>query len=265
MDELHSQSGVSSTAELDQTLREVARLEQQLHELRQELVWSNRLTTLGTMSAVLAHEYNNLLTPIGSYAQLALANPEDAELTQKALEAAVQGVAQARAVAEATLDFARPNDAEEPAHTAIREVVERSLMCLGQPLAYDEVQLETDLPDVELAIPAMRLQQVLVNLIDNARKALAGQRPPRRLELKGRVQDRGLIIEVTDDGPGIPSDIIQRVFEPFVTQAPHGQSCKGTGLGLRICKDLIESAGGWIQAESQLSQGTTMRFWLPLA
>lgn len=252
-------------SELDLALREVASLQAQLDTLRQELVWSNRLTTLGTMAAVLAHEYNNLLTPIGSYAQMALAEPDDKELAIKALQAAVDGVEKANRLAGATLGFARPEEAGEPMHCPLREAVEHSLACTSAGQHHDGIQIDIDIPDVIVTMRELELQQVLVNLIQNARKAMAGRRGPRRLALLGRIGESGLVLEVRDSGPGIPDEVFKRLFEPFVTQPVGTDDTPGTGLGLRVCKDLVEGVGGTIIAESVAGKGATFTVTLPIA
>lgn len=254
--------------DLDQALGELESLREQFEALQLERVWSNRLITLGTMAAVLAHEYNNLVTPIGSYAQLALQHPEDKELTRKALESAAEAVNQAKAIAEATLAFARPDeDSEEPEDStgSIRSAIDQSLKYLGHALKRDDIAMSIHVPDVGVKMPGIRLQQVLVNLIDNARKAMSGQDRPRRLDLAGVEQDGGLLLQVADSGPGIDPAVLGSIFEAFVTRPAGCDTPPGTGLGLRICKDLIESAGGWITASSDTGEGATFRFWLPLS
>ncbi|MFN3167677.1 MAG: sensor histidine kinase [Phycisphaeraceae bacterium] len=252
-------------SDLEQALQEVASLQAQLDTLRQELVWSNRLTTLGTMAAVLAHEYNNLLTPIGSYAQMALAEPGDNELTLKALQVAVDGVEKANKLAGATLDFARPKEAGEPMRCRIHTAVEHSLACTSAGQHHNGIQIDIDIPDVIVAMRELELQQVLVNLIQNARKAMAGNRGPRRLVLVGRIVESALVFEVRDSGPGIPDEVFKRVFEPFVTQPAGSDDTPGTGLGLRVCKDLVEGVGGTISAESVAGKGATFTVTLPIA
>lgn len=226
------------------------------------MIWCNRLSTLGTMTAILAHEYNNLLTPIGSYAQLALANPEDDELMRKALQTSIDGVARARAVGEATLQFARPDDPDQSETGSVRDAIEQATACLSQALHCDGIELEIEVPDVCVGLKTVQIQQVLVNLMDNARKAMAGQSRPRTLIVRGKEKEAGVQIEVIDNGPGIDEGILDDVFKAFVTKSQADQPGEGTGLGLRVCKDLIEAAGGWIQVESSPGQGSTFRFWL---
>jgi len=249
--------------DLDQALSEIDALQGQLDALRQELVWSNRLTTLGTMAAVLAHEYNNLLTPIGSYSQLALAEPEDKTLALKAMHAAVEGVEKAKKLADATLGFARPEDAGQPRRCRLRDAVEQALACTTAGQRHDGIKIEIDIPETVVAMRGLELQQVLVNLIQNARKAMAGKRGTRKLTLSGRVDGPTLVLEIKDSGPGVPEEVFKRLFEPFVSQPTGKDDTPGTGLGLRVCKELVESAGGTIHAASRTGEGATFTVTLP--
>lgn len=259
------------SSDLDQALREIDALSHEVNQLRHEVVWSDRLTTLGTMSAVLAHEYNNLLTPIGSYAQLALANPDDAELTEKALHAAVRGVEQAKAIAQATLGMARPGELEQDHAASLKQSLEHAVACIGPALHQDEIELCLSVPDLEVAMPAIQLQQVLINLIDNARKALSERHGSRKIVVAGKQEQGGVRIEVADNGPGIPEGMRERLFDAFATGRASETGQAGTGLGLRICKDLVASAGGWIAVKDAPDTpdkpgetcGATLIFWLP--
>jgi signal transduction histidine kinase len=250
--------------DLERAQSEIDALQDQLDAVRQELVWSNRLTTLGTMAAVLAHEYNNLLTPIGSYAQLALAEPDDQTLALKAMHAAVEGVEKAKKLADATLGFARPEDAGQPRRCRIRAAVEQALACTSAGQRHDGIEIEIDIPETVVAMRGLELQQVLVNLIQNARKAMAGKRGARKLALSGRFDGTNLVLEIQDSGPGIPEEVFKRLFEPFVSQPAGKDGTPGTGLGLRVCKDLVESAGGTIDAASRPGAGATFTVTLPL-
>jgi len=108
-----------------------------------------------------------------------------------------------------------------------------------------------------------QLHQVVVNLVTNAHQAMRETAPPRRLRLSTRydVKHARICLEVADTGPGIPPEIAVRIFEPFFTTKPSGV---GTGLGLSLCKGIVEEHGGTIQTESQPGQGTVFRIALPV-
>ena len=249
---------------LDQALGLIETLQRDLDSMRNELAWSHRLSTLGTMSATLAHEFNNLLTPIGIYAQIALADTNNREKTTRALEAAVKGVAQASRLAEATLGFAGPEEhAEGETAANLIDVVEQALACVGPRLDQSHVTVERGgITAHTLAIKPLALQQVLVNLMSNAERAMRAVGGKRRIWLRSKEQGESLVIAVQDSGPGVAEAIRKTLFEPFITQQPfesddlsdrldNSSGNSGTGLGLNICRTLIESAGGTIQLAQQ--------------
>ncbi|MFW5681375.1 MAG: sensor histidine kinase [Phycisphaeraceae bacterium] len=283
---------IAAPAEL---LAELEKTQQRLEEVQQGLVRSHRLATLGTLASVIAHEYNNILTPVISYAQLALARPDDHDLLVKAVERALQGAERASQISTSMLGFSRDGAGAGDAY--LPEVVEESLQCLARHPKKDGIELELDVPEVRVDMPALSLQQVLINLILNARKAL--RRRGGRLRIMGRVSGAWVRLTVADTGPGIPESIRGRLFEAFVTEpiedanpldaadtspdadadGPHRltsgnapdkrktgrEQQGGTGLGLSICKQLVEDAGGTIRVESEPGKGASFHLDLPRA
>lgn len=250
----------------------IEQLQAQLDRLDEQLAWTHRLSTLGTLAAALAHEYNNLLTPIGSYAQLALNNPDNPDLARKALHAAVTGTERASRLADATLGFASP-DAEthgKPTHPAdcpLINTVEASLDCMAPIIRSEGITVSTELVDTRVAIDPLALQQVLVNLISNARHAMRETAGPKRITIRAKPKTQPdkqaelIELEVSDNGRGIPESVMGQLFEPFVTMRT---DASGIGLGLSICKRLVESAGGTILACSTPGQGATFHLTLPV-
>lgn len=248
-------------------LARLLRAESELVSLRRELDHSHQLATLGTLTAGIAHEINNILTPVLAYAQLARQNPHDTALRAKALDRAISGVASAARITEAVLGFARAED--EDGHANITEVVESCLACLARDPARDGVEVKLEAPaDAAVSIRPLALQQVLLNLILNAINALAGRSGEIRIIAQARGETTR--ITVTDSGPGIPKDIADRLFEPFVSShsrngaTPTGHG--GSGLGLAICRRLVEDVGGSItlvDPGENPGGGATFRIDLP--
>ncbi|MEM0915117.1 MAG: HAMP domain-containing sensor histidine kinase [Planctomycetota bacterium] len=251
-------------------------LDRRLDAIRRELARHHRLTTLGTMAATIAHEINNLLTPVGSYAQLALSRPDDPELVRKALRHAAEGSAQAERIASAVLGLA--GDRDEPRSAGVSGVVHEAAACLVRDPQRDGIELRHGVPDgVHAAIEPGKLRQVLLNLMLNACRAMH----PRggRLTIDGELAAGRVTIRVRDTGPGIPAAVRDRLFEPFVTapiddDAPPTSSSRsgGSGLGLSVCRQLIERAGGTIacadggstrDATPDARQGATFVIVLP--
>jgi signal transduction histidine kinase len=228
----------------------LAKVEAELDALRNELDHTHQLATLGTLTAGIAHEINNILTPVLAYAQLAKGNPGDAELQEKALERAIAGVESASRIIEAVLGFARSDEDTGPANVV--NVIDSTLACLGREPKRDGVTLRVDAdPEARVLIPPVALQQVLLNLMLNAVSAMRGKRGDLRITVTP--QEGGTTtIAVADTGPGIPEHLAGKLFDPFVTSRPKrdGSSVAGchggSGLGLAVCKRLIESAGGSI-------------------
>lgn len=253
-------------ARVEQLLEHFEQLEQQLQQVRDSLTHSHRLATLGTIATIIAHEYNNILTPMISYAQLALSKGNDPELMRKAVEKSLAGAEKAASISSSLLGFAQEADERHAARLPV--VFDESLACLGRDLKQDAITLETDLPNVQLAMSPLNLQQVLLNLLLNARQAMVGR--GGKLTVTGRVEAGMVHIEITDTGPGIPETIRASLFEPFVTQRrsesnSHAGERKGTGLGLSICRDLIRQAGGMIDYTTATDQGTTFYLSVPKA
>lgn len=260
------ESDALSPQQVNQILRHFEQVEAQFDKVREGLTHSHRLTTLGTIASVIAHEYNNILTPIISYAQIALAQPEDTELLKKAVEKALSGAERAAKISSSLLGFAREHDHELAADVAA--VVHETLGCLGREPRKDGIELRVNLPPgARVAMSPLNLQQVLLNLVLNARKAM--RRKGGVLSITGQREGDELVLEVADTGPGIPPQILDRLFEPFVTHrigdADDPSAPRGTGLGLCICRDLLRNAGGDIWAESRPGVGATFTLRLPWA
>jgi two-component system NtrC family sensor kinase len=109
---------------------------------------------------------------------------------------------------------------------------------------------------------ADQLHQVLVNLVVNAQQALVQSAPPRRLAIRAEARDGTVVVEVEDNGPGMPPDVRKRAFEPFFTTKPQGV---GTGIGLSVCHGIVAAHGGRIEVESEPGRGTLFRVTLPVA
>lgn len=217
-----------------------------------------RLERLGLLTAGLAHEINNLLTPVVSYAELARARPGDAAMTAKALERAADGAARAADVARLLLAFARGN-MDQSATTTVNESLDTALTLAG--LERSGIDVSTTIEEgLSAKIGTVALQQVLMNLLINAARAVGG--PGRVTVGAGRVEcstGNWIRITVSDDGRGIEPENLERIFEPFVSGSG------GTGLGLMVSRMLVEAVGGRIDVESRPGAGATFTIDLPAA
>ncbi len=242
--------------------RKLQSLEQQLEDLERQLIRSQRLAAMGTMATMIAHEFNNILTPIVSYAQYAL-NRDDDELHKKALEKAYTNGNEAARMCQQILSFARgENDGEV---SNISAVVDSTLKCMVRNPAKDNIKLNLEIENNLCAeIQPALLQQVLYNLILNARDSMLGK--GGSLTISAHAEDSDVHIRVTDTGPGISPDIIGNIFEPFfTTREKKDETNGGSGLGLLITKQLITKANGKITVESKPNVATTFTIILPEA
>jgi signal transduction histidine kinase len=245
----------------------LARAEADLAALRKELEHSQQLATLGTLTAGIAHEINNILTPVLAYAQLAWSNPSDLSLRTKALERTIAGVQSASRITEAVLGFARADS--EADRAVIAEVVDSSLACLGRDPARDGIRVLVDVePTTAVRIQPLALQQVFLNLILNAMTAMEGK--PGELRISARRRgDRHIDIRFMDTGPGVPPEMTERIFQPFFSghrrKGPRKpRSLGGAGLGLAVCRRLIENVGGTIGLEARTDAQVGASFLISL-
>jgi two-component system NtrC family sensor kinase len=245
----------------------LAEMERQLESLREQLTESQRLASIGTIAAVIAHEFNNLLTPIVSYSQYALQSAEsdkpDAELIKKALNKAFQGSSKAGRICTSMLGLARGESSFGPVE--VQRLVEDTLLVLARDPQKDGITLRVQIqPGLTVTGDHVQLEQVLLNLLINARQAMMGR--GGSITIKAQRLDGGeLRMQVIDTGPGIPERYMTRIFDPFFTTkgtTKKGEP-KGTGLGLAICKEIVEHHKGRIDVESEVGKGTTFSIILP--
>lgn len=216
--------------------------------------------TLGLMAGTLSHELRNVLTPVLGYLQVARARPDDADLARKAVERAVEGLETAREILDAALDV---RDADQvpaaPAEGAdVLAAARRAIEYLVRDPERDRIEIDLRVPaSARALIRPVALTQVFLNLLLNATRAL--QRRGGRVVVSSRPAGHDAIeITVADDGPGLPEDVLERLFEPFAAHAS-GR----TGLGLAVCRQLAEEAGGAIVCRSTSERGTTFALRLP--
>jgi signal transduction histidine kinase/CheY-like chemotaxis protein len=243
---------------------ERARLFAELRDKQAELVRSSKLAALGTFSAGIAHEFNNLLAGILGHAELGLMSDDMAE-KDDALNVAVRTSLRGKSITRGLLTFARRNDPQREMNQ-IRDAIEDTLVLVERELGKLNIQVERRFEPVPLTICDLgQISQVLLNLITNARDAMVDQ-GGGVITVELRQRDRQIELSVSDTGSGIAPELLDQVFQPFVTTkgALGGSTTPGTGLGLAISYGIVESHGGTITASSELGCGTTMTVRLPI-
>src|SRR4051812_14799100 len=236
----------------------LATFQQRIDLLQQNLAQQNKLATLGMVTAVIAHEFNNILTPMVAYTKFALSAKADDALREKALTKAMTGAERLANISQSLLGFSR---GDESSSAEVLTAVKETLVCLSRDLSKDGISLTLDVPEgLRVAMNGGYLQQVLMNLIVNARSAMLGGGGGgagkgggvKRLTVRATLLTGGKMaaITVADSGPGIPAEVLPRIFDPFFStkrgaEAPPANVAKeaeptatetvprgGTGLGL---------------------------------
>jgi signal transduction histidine kinase len=239
--------------------------QQQIEMLQQQLGHAQKLTALGELVGTTTHEFNNILMTIINYARLGLRH-KDTATRDKALEKILAASERAAKITNSVLGVAR-NRSETFEPTNLTKIIEDTLVLLERELSKYRISVERDLqavPDVQAI--GNQIQQVLINLLINARQAMPqGGRCLIRLahEPGSDVVD----LTVRDTGVGIPADKLPKIFDSFYTTktGPDETGRGGTGLGLSSCRHIIESHRGRIRVESTPGKGTAFTIKLPLA
>jgi two-component system sensor kinase FixL len=231
---------------------------------RDELAHLSRVAMLGELSGSLAHELNQPLTAILSNAQAAqrfLAHsPPRVDKLAEILTDIVKSDHRAGAVIQRLRALLKKEEAQRRP-VDINDVVEESLRLMRSDLLNRQVVVNTDLAGALPAVSGDRnqLQQVLLNVVINGCDAMDGREADRRLLVQTRTTARGNVeISIADWGPGIPSADLERIFQPFVTTKAHGM-----GLGLAICRSIVEAHGGRLWATNNADRGATLHCELP--
>jgi len=250
-------------SEKEHLARELS-LEEDKKKLREQVFQLQKMESLGSLAAGTAHELNNALTgPMGILSILSMQPNMPEEKRLKLLNKAVKGIEQARSIVESLLRFSRSERNEKHAGD-INEDVRFALNMYKKELEHAGIQLnchlQNNLPDVFAS--HRQIQQVILNLITNAKYVLnkgdALNITTKSLEKNGV---DGVLIQITDTGPGMNKETLQRIFEPFFSTKPVGD---GTGLGLSICYGIIQEHNGTLDVQSRPDEGATFTIWLPL-
>ena len=230
--------------------------------MERQLQLAGRLATVGELAAGVAHELNNPLAAVLMYSQL-LSSRDDLDETIKSdVETVLREAQRATRITGSLLSFARRQKPQKSL-ISINEVVEKSLELSTYRIKANNIQLSKELaPDLPTTMADFyQLQEVFVNLINNAEQAMTEDHGRGNLSVKTQKLGETIRISFTDDGPGIAEGIFKRIFDPFFTTKDVG---KGTGLGLSICYGVVQEHGGHIYAESKPGRGATFVVELPV-
>jgi signal transduction histidine kinase len=242
-----------------------------LTDTRAQLVRSERMASVGRLAAGLAHEIGNPIAALMGMEDLLMDGSLEPEAQRDFLQRMRRETQRIHVVVRDLLDFARPEgrseaDAAPPVPANVRAVVDDVAALVGPQKLFRAVKIDTRAitPSLEVVLPAPKLTQVLLNLVLNAGAAIvAASRAEGRIAIRASAASATHArIEVEDDGPGISPAVRDRLFEPFVTTKEVGE---GTGLGLAVCRGLVESAGGEIGVDTSRESGALFYVVLPRA
>jgi signal transduction histidine kinase len=232
-----------------------------LEELQDIMLRTERLNSIGTLGAGLAHDLNNALATVKAYAELARSKVEDGKVPATLdLDRILAATNRSAALTGRLMAYAR---LEDEAHSTLdlaeeisnHETILRMLLTNRNTLTLD---LESQ--PVRICISRHQLEQILVNLLVNARDAMPqGGNITLKLRTEPEVAPPSARLEISDTGEGMTLEVLASIFQPFFTTKPQG---KGTGIGLSLVKQLVETAEGSIQVDSTVGGGTrfTLRF-----
>ncbi|MQQ10237.1 HAMP domain-containing protein [Epibacterium sp. SM1979] len=252
-------------ARVDKRTEQLSDANAKLEETYKQLVMSEKLASIGEITAGVAHEINNPVAVIqGNVDVIRMVLAEQAGPIQTELDLVDNQVMRISAIVGKLLQFARPSEFGNFAESLdILPVVEDCLVLVAHKISTQEITVVKALGRApEVRIDPGELQQVVINLIINAAQAMEGQGTlTLTLEEVQRNGISGAMLTVADTGPGIPADKLRTVFDPFYTT----KLGSGTGLGLSISQTLIQKVGGIIQADNRETGGAVFSIWLPAA
>ena len=246
---------------------EVAAKTGELSRIQEHIIHMEKMTSLGKLSATVAHEINNPLAGILTYAKLVqrslppdFESAEDREEVERYVRAIQKEAARCGDIVRNLLLFARQSGAEL-SEVHVNEVLERSLLLVRHHLEISGIELRTEEiegDDVMIG-DADQLQQALVALLINGVEAMEGC-DPARLSLWARATDDEVWFDVGDTGHGIPDEALSRIYEPFFSTKDEGS---GVGLGLSVVYGIVQRHGGRIEVTTVPEEGTTFHLRLP--
>ena len=240
-------------------------LEEQVAILQQQLEQAQKLTALGELIGTTTHEFNNILMTVINYAKIGMRH-KDAATRDKAFDKIYTAANRAAKITTGILSFARNrSDSREP--TDLVRLIDDTLVLIEREMNKYRIAVEKHIQPVPLALAnGNQIQQILINLMINARQAMPkGGRLILKLNYDAAANMVDLVVR--DTGCGIPQDKLRHIFDSFYTtkSGPDETGKGGTGLGLSMCRNIMEAHKGRIRVESTPGKGTAFTIKLPAA
>jgi signal transduction histidine kinase len=250
------------TENIHQSRAQLEKTVETLKTTQEQLVQSEKLSAIGKFVAGVAHELNNPLTAVVGFSEILKRGTEDEKSRQypaTILEAALR----CKRIVQSLLSFARREQSERRL-VCLNRLIEMVVEIVGYSLRTSNIEVVTQLdPDLPMVlVDTSKIQQVLLNIINNAQEAIESSGQAGRLQIVTETRTPNICITIQDNGPGIPREHLRRIFDPFFTTKEVG---KGTGLGLSLCYGYVKEHGGTITPSSQVGKGATFVIELPIA
>jgi len=232
-----------------------------LKTARRSLQVAEKLTAMGELVSGVAHELNNPLTGVLGYAQLLMGGAMDPR-QRKSVERIFESALRCQKIVQNLLAFARRYPSEKR-YLGMNGIIEKTLDLKSYQLKVNNLRVVKKLDSLipKTMLDFNQMQQVLLNLINNAQHAIASHRGQGTLTLTTSARDGVIHLEVSDDGPGMPPEVLSKIFDPFFTTKAVGE---GTGLGLSVTYGIIKDHGGRIWADSRPGEGTRVHIEIPV-
>jgi signal transduction histidine kinase len=244
---------------LREKLTELRRRDARIKSFEGELIKANKLSALGELASSIAHEIKNPLISIQGFARR-IGTTEDRDKLEKYAKFIEQEADRLTQVLTKLLGFSRMDEPKKD-FLNMNDIVDDTVLFMEHHLTRFKnveiaVEKEPDLPLVQ--VDRIHVQQTVVNILMNAAQAMPGG---GKIFIKTGRGDQYVFISITDTGVGIKEEDLEKIFEPFFTTKEKEQ---GTGLGLSLCKRLIEANAGKIEVESTVGEGTTFTIMIPI-
>ena len=253
---------------IDQMAESIEQHQTQLQEqTRMQMLQSEKLASVGRLAAGVAHEINNPLTGVLTFAHFLKDKKSNDESDLKDINVIIQETTRVRDIIRGLLDFARQSPPNK-AMINVNEIIQQLLILIKGQKEFRNIKIleQYDNNLTELLADKNQLQQVILNLLLNAGEAISGTGSitiTTQLCKDNSPLEKGkgcILISMSDTGCGISKEDMDKIFDPFFTTKPVG---KGTGLGLSVSYGIVQQHGGVIKCESKQGEGTTFKVFLP--
>ena len=241
----------------------IAELQDQVTSLQRQLIQAQKMSSVGVLASSITHEFNNILMTVINYAKMGVRH-KDAATRDKSFDKILAAGHRASKITTGMLSYAKQQGDRRESMDLV-PLVEDVLVLVEKDLQRYRIRLTTQFETHPFAaVNSGQIQQVLLNLIINARQAME-QGGNLTISVRSNSEQGQAEISIRDSGCGIPPDKLRRIFEPFfTTKSVDEQGQGGTGLGLSLAKEVMESHGGRIRVESAVGSGTTFTLKFPL-